>query len=84
MSSNIESVVAGANTPNVDPVELSDEDNVELNEEANDMVDETIDNEGDGSKRKKTGKWLRNMSVCTARKNMHHKVHEPRHISCDT
>ncbi|KAJ0436022.1 putative transcription factor/ chromatin remodeling BED-type(Zn) family [Helianthus annuus] len=52
MSSNIESVVAGANTPNVDPVELSDEDNVKLNEEANDMVDEIMDNEGDGSKQK--------------------------------
>ncbi|MFS7985227.1 hypothetical protein Hanom_Chr11g00996041 [Helianthus anomalus] len=82
MSSNTESV-AGVNTQNDDPVELSDEDNVELNEEANDMV-EILDNDGDGSKRKKTGKWLINMSVCTARKNMHHKVHEPRHISCDT
>ncbi|MFS7983920.1 hypothetical protein Hanom_Chr11g00980341 [Helianthus anomalus] len=33
---------------------------------------------------RKTGRWLRNMSVCTARKNMRHKVHGQRHISCDT
>ncbi|MFS7929628.1 hypothetical protein Hanom_Chr04g00334811 [Helianthus anomalus] len=52
MSSNIEFFVVVANTPNVDPVELSDEDNVELIEEAKDMVDEILDNEGDGSKRK--------------------------------
>ncbi|KAJ0923963.1 putative transcription factor/ chromatin remodeling BED-type(Zn) family [Helianthus annuus] len=80
MSSNIESVVAGANTPNVDPVELSDEDIVELNEEANDIVDETIDNEGDGSKRKSSsGAWSHFTTVEVKEDRKMVKKHECMH-----
>ncbi|KAI3726028.1 hypothetical protein L1987_65825 [Smallanthus sonchifolius] len=50
--SSLKESVGGVDTPTDDPFELSEEESVELTEEARDTVDENLDDEENGSKRK--------------------------------
>ncbi|KAI3754494.1 hypothetical protein L1987_54278 [Smallanthus sonchifolius] len=56
--------VGGVDTPTDDPFELSEEESVELTEEARDTVDENLDGEENGSKRKgKSDAWSHFITV---------------------
>ncbi|KAI3755067.1 hypothetical protein L1987_54860 [Smallanthus sonchifolius] len=62
--SSLKESVGGVDTPTDDPFELRGEESVELTEEARDTVDENLDDEENGSKRKgKSDAWSHFITV---------------------